>query len=163
MSRPSFVYSILLVCLATGSALAQGPTSVPPPSKPLPSIEQMNAHVQNMQALHERMQKSTTAEERRKLMDEHRHAMKEGMAMMAPMMGSSPGGHGMMGGGGHGMMGGGGSGTMRGSGQGSTAHPAPAEPSMELMHRRIDMMQMTMQMMMDQQGMMDPSGTPSVK
>lgn len=160
MPRSLLACLTLIVSLAAGSAAAQGTTTAPPAGKSMPSMEQMDSHMQKMQSLHEKMQKAKTAEERRKLMDEHRQAMREGMTMMEPMMGSS--GHGMMGGGHHGMMGGGGQGMM-GGGAGSQAKPAPGEPSTELMHKRIDMMQMMMQMMMDQQGTMGSQATPRGK
>ena len=168
MFRSSLVCSMLLVSVMTGSAgLVEGATSTPSPGKPMPSMEQMDSHMQKMQSLHEKMQKAASAEERGKLVDEHRQAMREGMAMMEPMMGSGGGhgmlgdGQGMMGGGGQGMMGRGGQGMMGGADRGSQAKSTPDGPSMELMHRRIDMMQMMMQMMMD--GMMGTAGTPRAK
>lgn len=159
MSRSLLACWILIVSLAAGSAAAQGTTTAPPNGKAMPSMEQMDSHMQKMRSLHEKMQNAKTSDERRKLMDEHRQSMREGMAMMEPMMVSK--GHGMTGGGGPGMMGGANQGVM-GGGAGSHAKPAPGEPSMELMHKRIDMMQMMMQMMMDQQGM-GSQATPRAK
>jgi hypothetical protein len=145
---------MLFLSIAMGSALAQGTTSPPAQGKPMPSMAQMDSHMQKMRSLHDKLQKATTAEERRKLMDQHRQAMREGMVMMEPMMGSGgSGGQGMMGGGGQGMMG----------GQGAQGKSATGEPSMDLMNKRIDMMQMMMQMMMDQQGMSGSPGTPPTK
>jgi len=69
-------------------------------------------------------------------MDEQRKEMQLGMAMMKQMM---PGG-GMIGNMG-GMM-------------GQKGKPADATSQMHMMQKRMDMMQMMMQTMMDQQGMM---------
>jgi hypothetical protein len=98
---------------------------------------QMNEHMKRMQALHDRMTTANSSEERQKVMDEQRKEMQGGMAMMTPM---TQGG---------GMMGGMGSGAM-----GQKAKPADAGAQMQMMQKRMDMMQMMMQAMMDQQGVM---------
>lgn len=98
---------------------------------------QMDEHMKKMQALHDKMMSAGTPEERRKVMDEQRKEMQSGMAMMNQMM---PGG-GMMGNMGGGMM-------------GQKGQPADATSQMQMMQKRMDMMQMMMQTMMDQQGMM---------
>jgi len=98
---------------------------------------QMDEHMKIMQALHERMMSAATPEERRKVMDEQRKEMQSGMAMMNQMM---PGG-GMMGEKVSGMM-------------GQKGKPVGANAQMQMMQKRMDMMQMMMQTMMDQQGMM---------
>ncbi len=77
------------------------------------------------------------------MMDEQRKEMQGGMAMMSPMMQ------------GGGMMGGMGSGTM-----GQKGKPADANAQMQMMQKRMDMMQMMMQTMMDQQGMMGGPRVP---
>ena len=71
------------------------------------------------------------------MMDEQRQEMHASMAMMTPMMqgGAKTGGMGT------GMM-------------GQKGEPADASAQMQLMQKRMDMMQMMMQTMMDQQGMM---------
>ena len=98
---------------------------------------QMDEYIKKMQALHDKMMSAGTPEERQKVMDEQRKEMQSGMAMMNQMM---PGG-GMMGNMGGGMM-------------GQKGKPADATSQMHMMQKRMDMMQMMMQTMMDQQGMM---------
>ena len=100
-------------------------------------IGQMDEYVKKMRALHDKMMSAGTAEERQKAMDEQRKETQSGMAMMNQMM---PGG-GMMGNMGGGMM-------------GQKGKPADATSQMRMMQKRMDMMQMMMQTMMDQQGMM---------
>jgi hypothetical protein len=102
----------------------------------MPMTAQMDEHMKKMQALHEKMMSAVTPEERQKAMDEARKEMQDGMAMMKPMMQAG----GMMGGG---MM-------------AQKGKPADADAQMQMMGKRMDMMQMMMQMMMDQQGMMGP-------
>lgn len=162
LARTTFV----LVATA-GLALAQGPVSPPAASRNAPTVEQMNAQMQRMQSLHEQWAAAKTPQERQQLMSAHRQAMQEGMAMMAPMMGSAGmgGRQGMMGagpgkGGAPGM--GGTPGMGGGQGKGGAMAPGGAGPSMEMMERRLDMMQMMMQMMMDQQGVAGTSpGSPA--
>jgi len=98
---------------------------------------QMDEHMKKMQALHDKMTSATSPEERQKVMEEQRMEMQACMAMMTPMMQ------------GGGTMGGMGSGTMSQKGK-----PADANMQMQMMQKRMDMMQMMMQTMMDQQGMM---------
>jgi formylmethanofuran dehydrogenase subunit B len=100
----------------------------------MPMMGQMDEHMKKMQALHDRMMGAATPEERQKVMDEARKEMQESMATMKPMMH----GGGMMGGG---MM-------------GEKGKAGDAQAQMQMMGKRMDMMQMMMQMMMDQQGMM---------
>ena len=97
---------------------------------------QMDEHMKTMQALHDRMMSATTPEERQKVMEEQRKEMQAGMSMMNQMHGGA-----MMGGMGGGMM-------------GQKGKPADANAQMQMMQKRMDMMQMMMQTMMDQQGMM---------
>jgi hypothetical protein len=104
---------------------------------------QMDEHMKRMQALHDKMMSAGTPEERQKVMDEQRKEMQSGMAMMNQMM---PGG-GMMGNMGGGMM-------------GQKGKPADATSQMQMMQKRMDMMQMMMQTMMDQQGMMAGPRSP---
>ena len=97
---------------------------------------QMDEHMKKMQALHDRMMSATTPEERRSVMDEQRREMQAGMAMMNQMQG-------------RGMKGAMDAGMMDQKGK-----PADANAQMQMMQKRMDMMQMMMQTMMDQQGMM---------
>ena len=98
---------------------------------------QMDEHMKKMQALHDKMTSATTPAERQKVMDEQRQEMHASMAMMNPMMhgGAKTGGMGA------GMM-------------GQKGEPADAGAQMQMMQKRMDMMQMMMQTMMDQPGMM---------
>lgn len=94
------------------------------PGQPTPG--QMDSMMKSMQEMHDRMMTAKTPEERSALMQEHMKAMQDGMAMMDRMR------DGMMGGGGMGM----------GGGNGMRMDP-------EMMGKRMDMMEMMMQMMMD--------------
>jgi hypothetical protein len=93
---------------------------------------QMDEHMKRMQALHEKMANATTPEERQTLMNDQRREMQQAMAMM----------HGMP----HG-------GTMMvGAGMaGQKANPIDPKSQMQMMEKRMDMMQMMMQTMLDQQ------------
>ncbi len=93
----------------------------------MPMMGPMDEHMKKMQALHDKMMSSATPEERQNAMEEARKEMREGMAMMKPMM---QGGE-MMGGG---MM-------------GQKDKSADSKDQMQMMGKRMDMMQM----MMDQQ------------
>ncbi len=128
------------VLLAAGMPFAQ--TTSAPGSTPSPNamqsgasmsmggrMGQMDEHIKKMQALHAKMASATSLEERQKLMDEQRREMQGGMAMMSPMMQ----GGGMM---------------------DQKGKPADVTTQMQMMQKRMDMMQMMMQTMMDQQGMM---------
>ncbi len=137
-----------VVLLAAGMPMAQNTKS--PVSTPNPTamqsgssmsmggqMGQMDEHIKKMQALHDKMTSATSPEERQKVMDDQRKEMQGGMAMMSPMMQ----GGGMMGG-------------MEGGKMGQKGKPADATTQMQMMQKRMDMMQMMMQTMMDQQGMM---------
>jgi len=134
--------------LASGMPLAQDakapasqPSATTTPSGPSMSMGsqmgQMDEHMQKMQALHDKVTSATAPEERRNAMEAQRREMQLGMAMMNQMM---PGGA-MTGDMSRGMM-------------GSQGEPADVNAKMQMMQRRMDMMQMMMQTMMDQQGMM---------
>lgn len=112
---------------------ASGKAAVAPS---MPTMAQMDEHMKKMQSMHDRMMGAATPEQRQKAMEEAHKEMQEGMAMMKPMM------HGgrMVGGG---MM-------------GHKGKSGDAQAQMQMMGKRMDMMQMMMQMMMDQQGMMGP-------
>jgi hypothetical protein len=113
-------------------------------------MSQMDGRMKRMHEMHAKMQAAKTPEERAALMQEHKKAMQDGMAGMGPMKG----GMGM--GGGMGMAGG-------------MKPPAgePGKPMMdhgnagghhEMMMRRMDRMEMMMQMMMDREGIKPPAG-----
>jgi hypothetical protein len=107
---------------------------------------QMDAHMKQMQALHEKVASATTAEERQRIMDEQRQEMQQGMAMMQPMQhgGAPAGGAGMK------MM-------------DHNGTPADQATRMQMMEKRMDMMQTMMQTMMDQQGSPAPGMMPAPK
>ncbi len=98
---------------------------------------QMDERMKTMQALHDRMMSATTPEERQKVMDEQRKEMQGGMVMMnqTTQGGAMPGG-------------------MGASTMGQKGKPADANAQMQMMQKRMDMMQMMMQTMVDQQAMM---------
>jgi hypothetical protein len=102
------------------------------PGQPTPG--QMDSMMKSMQEMHDRMMTAKTPEERSALMQEHMMTMQDGMAMMGRMR------DGMMGGGGMGM----------GGGNGMRMDP-------EMMGKRMDMMEMMMQMMMDREAMKPPA------
>lgn len=99
-----------------------------------PAHDHMDAMKKSMHEVHAKMKAAKTPEERARLMQEHMKLMHDGMAMMGQMRGGK-GGMGMGG------MGGG------------------KAMDLELMGRRMDMMEMMMQMLMDREGMKSP-GTP---
>jgi len=134
---------MLAGALFAGNALAQGG---PPAGKPGTAMmddnqmAQMQERMKTMQAQMERLHKTTDPAERRKLIQEHMQSMRDGMTMMRGMGGPMMG---MMGGGkGRGMMGG---------------DPKQRE---EMMERRMDMMHMMMEQMMQHQQVSQP---PSAK
>lgn len=128
--------------LAAGMPLAQdskAPAWNPPAAvqsgSSMNMSNQMDQHMQKMKALHEKMTSAATPEERQKVMEARRQEMEAGMGMMNQMMQ----GGGMM---------------------GQNGKAVDATSQMQMMQKRVDMMQMMMQTMMDQQGMM--TGTRSV-
>ncbi len=99
-----------------------------------PMMGQMDEHMKKMQTLHDKMMSATTSEERQKVMAESRKEMQESMTMMQPMMQGGA--------------------TMGGGMMGQKGSSADANAQMQMMGKRMDMMQMMMQTMMDQQGAM---------
>ena len=89
--------------------------------------------MKTMQEMHQKMAAAKTPEERAALMKDHLKTMQDGMGMMGQMSGGMMGGKAMEGG--------------RG--------PMSVDP--EMMKRRMDMMEMMMQMMMDREGMKQPA------
>jgi hypothetical protein len=106
---------------------------------------QMDEHMAKMQTLHDKMASAATPEERQGVMQDQRQEMQRGMTMMHDMhQGDSP-------------MGGAGMGN-----SGQTGKPVDPKVRMQMMEKRIDMMQMMMQSMQDQQGTMaGPKGSPA--
>jgi len=118
-----------------------GPATKAPkaPAKPRAddkSVAQTQEHMKKMQDIMARMQKTTDPAERQKLMSEHMQAMQEGMKSMRGM------GGGMM----QGMMG---QAPKDGTAKPGTGRGVPMSP--EMMERRMDMMQMMMEQMMQRQ------------
>jgi hypothetical protein len=107
-------------------------------------MSQMEGRMKRMHEMHAKMQAAKTPEERAALMEDHKKAMQDGMAGMGPMKGGMGGGMGM-----------------------KPPASEPAQPMMdhgkagghhELMVRRMDRMEMMMQMMMDREGVKPPAG-----
>ena len=97
-------------------------------------MQQMDEMMKKMQVMHDKMMAAKTPAERQKLMDEHRKLMQDGMIMMKSMGGK-------------------GSSMMNGAGAGGTMMGPDA------MEKRMDMMQMMMEMMMDRES----GGMPMAK
>ncbi|HUG24492.1 hypothetical protein [Piscinibacter sp.] len=91
----------------------------------------MDSQMKAMHAMHEKMSSARTPAERNALMAEHHKLMQEGMSMMGGM---GPGGMGAM-------MG-------MGGAPGATS-PADIAARQQMMEKHMEMMQSTMQMMMD--------------
>ena len=90
------------------------------PGKAIANMTRMDAQMKTMAAMHDRMMAAKTPEQRNALMPEHMKAMQDGMAMMNGMSPEGMGG-------------------MKGD---MAAHH-------QTMEKRMEMMQATMQMMMD--------------
>jgi hypothetical protein len=134
--------------LASGMPLAQdakAPASAPAAMAPQSGssmgmgsqIGQMDEHMQMMKALHEKMASATTPEARQILMDKQRAEMQDCMAMMDDMKK----GDGKMG-------------AMGGEMMEQKGAPPDANAQMQMMQKRMGMMEMMMQTMMDQHEMM---------
>ena len=134
--------------LASGMPLAQdakAPASAPATMTPQSGssmgmgsrMGQMDEHMQMMKALHEKMANASTPEARQILMDKQRAEMQDCMAMMNDMKK------------GDGKMGAMGGGMMEQKGV-----PPDANAQMQMMQKRMGMMEMMMQTMMDQHEMM---------
>ena len=98
-----------------------------------PTPAQIDMQMKAMQEMHAKMMAAKTPEERQALMAEHMKTMQNGMAMMSEMHGSSgtPGA------------------------AGTAAKPRSMSP--EMMGKRLDMMEMMMQMMVDREAAMPPA------
>ncbi|HET7868418.1 MAG TPA: hypothetical protein VFL86_28740 [Burkholderiaceae bacterium] len=114
-----------------GYAAHHGPRAgMNAPGAPTPG--QMDSMMNSMQEMNDKMLAAKTPEERAKLMQEHMKLMHDGMGMMGQMRGGwgPQGGMGGMGG---------------------------MSMSPEMMGRRMDMMEMMMQMMMDREAVKPPA------
>ena len=134
--------TLLTMALAFGASAASSQDSKDAPKPGVQStccadskaqMGQMDEHMKRMQALHEKMASATTPEARQKLMNDQRLEMQNAMAMIQGM----PHGGSMMGGAGMG---------------GQKANPVDPKTQMQMMEKRMDMMQMMMQTRFDQQG-----------
>jgi len=131
--------------LGSGMPLAQdakAPATAPAAMAPqsgssMGMSSQMDEHMQLMKALHEKIANATTPEARQILMDRQRAEMQDCMAMIDDMK-NVDGKMGAMGGG---MM------EQKGA-------PPDASAQMQMMQKRMDMMEMMMQTMVDQHEMM---------
>ena len=93
---------------------------------------QMDSMMKSMQEMHDKMMAAKTPEERDKLMPEHMKVMQDGMAMMGQMRGGKGG-----------------------MGTGGMGGEKPIGP--ETMGKRMGMMEMMIQMMMDREAMKPPA------
>jgi hypothetical protein len=128
-----------VVSLGVGATLAQEAKAPSPKASTNQSatmmaaqspMGQMDERMKRMQIMHEKVMSATTPEERQKLMDEQRKEMQSSMAMMNQAMSG---------------------GAMMGGGMtGPKGKPADTASQMQVMQKRMDMMQMMMQTMMDQ-------------
>ena len=112
------------------SAPSTAPQLTTPPAKPeapRPAATQMDKQMKAMREMHEKMLTAKTPEERQALMTDHMKAMQDGMSMMGQMSGK-PG---------------------TSTGDGMSQH--------EMMVKRMDMMEMMMQMMMDREAARAPA------
>lgn len=165
----SLITVSLMACLATLSLAAQpdsqdheahhpadaasapkkskAPAAKPPVTKPSASkpsagtkqkVDQMDKQMTVMSEMHQKMMGAKTPEERSALMGEHMKVMQDGMSMMNMMKGSGMAGAGMGGGG-------------MGGSQDNKSMPGNMEDRQQMTEKRMDMMQMMMQMMMDTQ------------
>jgi hypothetical protein len=126
---------------AKASPSTKAPRSAPKPPIDEKSMAQMQDHMKKMQDIMARLQKTNDPAERQKLMAEHTKAMYEGMQAMRGM------GGGMM----QGMMGAGMMGGAQKDGAGKPGMGRDAPMPLEMMGRRVDMMQMMMEQMMEHQ------------
>ena len=150
MKRSVAIVAGIAVLAVAGALAAQDMTTPPAGAALTPAgsatdmkaqMGQMDEHMKTMHALHDKLTSASTPEERRQVMDEQRKEMQGCMGMMGPMMQSGA------------RMGGTGSGMMQ---KGKTAD---INAQMQMMQKRMDMMQAMMLAMMDERGMMSgPSG-----
>ena len=150
MKRSIVVVFAAAILLVTGATFAQD-IKVPPPTgraavQPARSMgakaqmEQMDEQMKKMRALHERMIRATTPDERQQLMDEQHRAIQEGMGTISQMM----------------------SGMSRAAPVEQKAGTPDPNDSIQVMQKGIEMMALMTQMLMDQLGLRtQPRGTAS--
>jgi hypothetical protein len=102
-------------------------------------MEQMDAQMTRMRAVHDKMIRAATPDERQKLMEEQHKAIQEGMRVITQMMGGMSGGAVL---------------------EQKAGTPDPNGP-MQMMQKGIDMMALMTQMMMDQLGLIAPPKGPA--
>ena len=128
--------SLVLAGCATGPKEEDHAAHHPPgaaaaaPASPTPG--QMDSMMKSMQEMHDKMMAANAPEERAKLMQEHMKVMQDGMTMMGQMRGGK-----------------------RGMGMGGMGGEKSMGP--EMLGKRMDMMEMMMQMMMDREAMKPPA------
>jgi len=157
--KESFMNKLLIttacaLILASWNALAvdehhpdQAPAAKAPAPDTAKTVQKMQDNVKKMQGQIDRIAKTKDAKERQKLLQEHMQTMQENMMASRGMMGGMAGGmmdcpmmkDGMMGGG-MGMMG--------GPGGGAGMSPDAMMGRMQMMEKRMDMMQMMMEQQM---------------
>jgi hypothetical protein len=123
--------SLVLAGCATGPReqdhAAHHPPGAAAAAPVAPTPGQMDSMIRSMQEMHDKMMAAKTPEERARLMQDHMKVMQDGMGMMGRMRGG-----------------------MGGMGSGKSMGP-------EMMGRRMDMMEMMMQMMMDRETARPPA------
>lgn len=131
--RKAIAVAAVAATLVAAPSSAQDPhahdsTVSPPVSQPgaaAPDAGKIDDHMKQMQMLHDRMRSANTQEERQRWAADARNAMQVCMADMHAMIGGPANG----------------------------ARPRTQGERMQSMEKRMDMMQMMMQVMMDQQAM----------
>ena len=148
MKRSLVVVLGTAILLAASATLAQD-LKVPAPAgkaavQPSRSMdakaqmEQMDAQMKKMRALHDKMIRAATPDERQKLMEEQHKAIQEGMGMINQMTG----------------------GMSDGTYLEQKSNPPDPNGTMQMMQKGIDLMAMMTQMMMDQLGLIAPPTGP---
>ena len=135
--RPVLAFALAAALSATVAAqsdkdhfdAASAPASSSTPKFAPPKAAQMDAQMKSMRDMHDKMMAAKTPAERQALMADHLKAMQDGMTMMGQMKGAKP--------------------------NRAPAGDMPMSP--EMMGKRMDMMEMMMQMMMDREAARDPS------
>jgi len=77
---------------ASGAKAAKATKPKAPAAAPAPTAMQMDARMQSMHEMHDKMMAAKSPEERQALMADHMKAMQDGMAMMGRMQGGTMGG-----------------------------------------------------------------------
>ena len=114
-------------------------------SAPTVDASRFGMQMRTMQEMHQKMMAAKTPDERAALMSDHMKAMQDGMVMMGQMSGGMPSGEGM------------GMGVMKKDGATKAMKKGGPISEHDTMHRRMDMMEMMMQMMIDRQAAIPPA------